>query len=448
MKPTKPIERLFQENLKDFQASPSPKLWDSIEAQLYHKHQRKRVLPLWWQVASVAAILVLFASIGLFYYNTSGSKSSANAFTFNKRSYSTPLEISVPTYRFSSVHEELTLFENSIASRFDYEIKTEQQDNTQINPRSTIRMAQTPVTPINRLANPQISESDITPQSALLFGNEAITSNQQPRKPLKKSIFNDIEEEASFDFDTETTTAKSWIIQPNIAPVFMSSLSGGNPIESGLQGETSSNPNMSYGLNVAFAINKRIKIRTGVNQVAMGYNTQDVVLSTTSGALRGEAGYPKNPVVEQVRLISASEVARKPVNMATSFSRLNTINYSSVGSVSHELGFLEIPLEVEYAIINRKLGIHLLGGASTYLVNDNEVFFLADGSSSSLGASENLNNFSFSANFGLGMDYKFSKRFSFNFEPKFLYQINTFQDNGSGFQPYFFGIYSGIQFKF
>ena len=448
MKPTKPIERLFQENLKDFQASPSPKLWDSIEAQLYNHHQRKRVLPLWWQVASVAAILALFVSIGLFYYNTSVSKNSANTFTFNKRSYTTPLEINVPTYRFSSVHDDLTSLENSIASRFDYEIKAEQRDNIQTNARPTIRMVQTPVAPINPLANPQIFESNITPESVLLLGNRTIASEQQHGNSLKKSIFDDVKDETPFDFDKETKTISSWTIQPNVAPVFMSSLSGGNPIESGLQGETSSNPNMSFGLNIAYAINKRIKVRTGINQVAMGYNTQDVVLSTTSPALRGETGYFKNAGIEQVRLLSASEVARRPVTMTASYSRLNTVNYSSVGSVNHELGFLEIPLEVEYAIINRKLGIHLLGGASTYLVNNNEVFFLADGSSSSLGESENLNNFSFSANFGLGMDYKFSKRFSFNFEPKFLYQINTFQDNGSGFQPYFFGIYSGIQFKF
>jgi hypothetical protein len=47
MKSSKPIERLFQEGLKDFQASPSQKVWDGIEEKLTDKKDRRRFIPFW-----------------------------------------------------------------------------------------------------------------------------------------------------------------------------------------------------------------------------------------------------------------------------------------------------------------------------------------------------------------------------------------------------------------
>lgn len=456
MKTSKSIERLFQEGLKDFEASPSPKVWNGIEAKLAGRKQPKRISPFWWQVASVAAILLIFSSIGAFYYNSSVYKPSI---TFKKppkiKSTSNSLVVIPAQYRFSSVNKNLSLLENSIKSdlAFNFEASSSSLNFEQASlpvqdlqaDSAAARIADRSFSTVNLLIGSSINSFSNSPMASTLFEPDKESLNN------KKSLFDAIQEDDLLAIEEDKGVDKPWAIQPNLAPVFMNSFNGGNPIEPSLQGKTSSNPNVSYGVNIAYAINKKIKIRAGVNQVAMGYNTQDVVLSVTSSSFRAEASGNLNlegNLVGDFTLVSANNNSNTQAGTQANSFGMTPSKLNSVGVINHELGFVEVPLEVEYALIDKKLGVHVLGGASTYLLSNNEVFFDVNGRSSSIGEAGNLNTFSFSANLGVGMDYNFSERVSFNLEPKFMYQINTFQSNTTNFQPYFFGIYSGIKFKF
>jgi hypothetical protein len=458
MKSSKPIERLFQEGLKDFQASPSQKVWDGIEEKLTDKKNRRRFIPFWWQVASVAAILLIFSSIGAYYNSSLGTTPSITSKENSSiRSTSNSLEVIPTRYRFSSVNENISTFEKSIENRLAFQItepqkKTISTSQTKFWPSGSVentRLAQSSplsVNQLNTLSVKAFSENRLAP--TLIDDKAEDNSILDDKVNKKKSLFDAIEEDNLLAIENDNSVDRPWEVKPNVAPVFMNSLNGGNPIEPSLQGKTSSNANVSFGVNVAYAINKKVKIRTGVNQVAMGYNTQDVILSATSSSFRSESSgnlNVKNDLIGDVALISASN--RSGLN--ESMGEINSpSNLSPVGAINHELGFVEVPLEVEYALIDKRIGVHVLGGASTYLLNNNEIFFEDNGRSSSIGEADNLNSFSFSANLGVGMDYNFSETVSFNLEPKFMYQINTFQNNTSNFQPYFFGIYSGIKFKF
>ncbi|MFO7745641.1 MAG: outer membrane beta-barrel protein [Psychroflexus sp.] len=456
MKSSKSIERLFQEGLKDFQASPSHKVWDGIEEKLSGKKKRRRYVPFWLQVASVAAVLLIFSSIGAFYFHSFETKSQVSS-KENSKIRKTPnsLEVIPAQYRFSSINNNLSTFENSIENSFAFQIletKTVNQTTSlRQAPDSFInnKLAERSFLTVNQLKSSEINHISNSLMASTLLENESkdnlfFYDNTEE----KESLFDILEVHNVLAVEDDESIDKPWEVKPNVAPVFMNSLNGGNPIEPSLQGKTASSPNVSYGVNVAYSINKKIKIRTGVNQVAMGYNTQDVILTTTlTPFAANNSSYIKNNFIGEVSLISAVN-DRTPISESTNSLRVQAMEYSPVGSINHELGFLEVPLEVEYSIINKKLGIHLLGGASTFLLNNNEIFFEENGRSSSIGEAENLNNLSFSANFGLGMDYNFSETLSFNLEPKFMYQINTFQNTNSSFQPYFFGIYSGIKIKF
>ena len=63
MSEKKNIERLVQEKFKDFEAIPEPKVWDNIEDALKKKRKR-RVIPLWWRLSGVAAILLIGFMVG------------------------------------------------------------------------------------------------------------------------------------------------------------------------------------------------------------------------------------------------------------------------------------------------------------------------------------------------------------------------------------------------
>ena len=53
----KKIDLLFQEKLKNLEATPNKKVWNSIASQL--KKKKRRILPIWWYSGGVAAMLVL-----------------------------------------------------------------------------------------------------------------------------------------------------------------------------------------------------------------------------------------------------------------------------------------------------------------------------------------------------------------------------------------------------
>jgi hypothetical protein len=65
-----------------------------------------------------------------------------------------------------------------------------------------------------------------------------------------------------------------------------------------------------------------------------------------------------------------------------------------------------------------------------------------------LGEANNLTSVSFSTNVGLGFDYKLSKKFKFNIEPMFKYQLNPYTDSSINFKPYYLGVYTGLSYKF
>ena len=63
MKDKRNIDELFKSHLRDYKATPSPEVWERIEAQLKKKKDRK-VIPLWWKVGGVAALLALLLTVG------------------------------------------------------------------------------------------------------------------------------------------------------------------------------------------------------------------------------------------------------------------------------------------------------------------------------------------------------------------------------------------------
>ena len=67
MRDYKNIDRIFQEKLKDLEVFPPNQSWNSIQKRLAPVSQKKR-LPIWFKFASIAALFILFFSIGTIYF--------------------------------------------------------------------------------------------------------------------------------------------------------------------------------------------------------------------------------------------------------------------------------------------------------------------------------------------------------------------------------------------
>ena len=150
-------------------------------------------------------------------------------------------------------------------------------------------------------------------------------------------------------------------------------------------------------------------------------------------------------------------VALKDESQGISFISVEGFNFAQIpsvlsnqiiGSIDQKLGFIEVPLEMEYELSDKKLGLRVLGGFSALFLNENEVYSSLNGATNLIGSATNINKTSFSANLGVGLDFKLSEKFKLNLEPTFKYQLNTFNNTSGNFKPYFIGIYSGLSLKF
>ena len=60
MKDKKNIERIFQETFKDFEETPREQVWENIQSRLENKKRDRKIIPIWFWYAGVAALLLLF----------------------------------------------------------------------------------------------------------------------------------------------------------------------------------------------------------------------------------------------------------------------------------------------------------------------------------------------------------------------------------------------------
>jgi hypothetical protein len=112
------------------------------------------------------------------------------------------------------------------------------------------------------------------------------------------------------------------------------------------------------------------------------------------------------------------------------------------------MGYYEVPLEVSYAVLDKKFGINVIGGVSTLFLSQNKISLVSSETNVKLGEAKNLNQVHFSTNVGLGFKYQIIKSFQINVEPMVKYQLNTFSNNSGDFKPLFIGLYSGISYSF
>lgn len=265
--------------------------------------------------------------------------------------------------------------------------------------------------------------------------------------PEEHTIENAIAENSkTIDEEGKEDERNRWSIAPNVAPVYFSSLGKGSSLDKQFNDNSkSSDINMSYGIAGSYAISKKLKIRAGVNRVNLNQVTADVFAYTgAETAARGADAEFANISFKD----GTSHVSLMSSKMMDRGSAPELFNAKIAGNIEQKFGFIEVPVELEYRLLDKRFGVNVISGFSTLILSDNEIYADVNGSTTLIGEANNINSTSFSANFGLGMDYNFSNQWQINLEPTFKYQINTFNNTTGDFKPFFIGVYTGLSFKF
>ncbi len=507
----KHIDRLFQENFKDFEVKPDDAVWKNIEAKL-NKKKKRRVVPIWWRYAGVAALLLLMLTIGSIYINnndgnnvpqvvdtenTDNEKSNEklqqrqdlkkdnSSVIANTKEDNSVSDKTSDTSKEDIVKDQLAEVPSSNTIASSKEEKTKNNKKT-INGKNasmnnnpskgafTTTSVEQVAENLNTTSKEKPSETDKigVPEKANLSKTDIADNNI--KKEISNSLKDGISKTDVADNNTKEDTKtiedavkenenllkaedvkvayNKWSVAPNAAPVYFNTLGKGSSIAEQFNSNSKSGEvNMSYGINASYAITNRLTVRSGINRVNLGYNTNDVVAfnsvnasasPSTLAALSGSVSQntPENMLAagEDVTIMSAATFKSSNIDVLK----------ATTTSINQSFGFIEVPLELQYALSTKRFGVNVIGGFSSLFLNDYEAFSVIEGERTSVQNNENVNNTSYSANFGLGLNYKISDKINLNLEPMFKYQINMFKNTSGDFQPFFVGVYTGFGIKF
>ncbi|WP_456376475.1 outer membrane beta-barrel protein [Lutibacter sp.] len=398
MRDLKNIDRLFQENLKDFEASPPKKSWSAIEKQLAIPSKKRRI-PIWVKISSIAALFALLFSVGTIYFLPSSSLTKNIL----------PKKTNTPE----------VLKESNINTKKSIVTKPTTKNKT--NPNLKLELE---------------SSSGFANLNTIIEENDENSSEESTlnKKVLNRYYLADAVNLPLKNTTTNKVSTKDFLngkltVATIFAPIYINSFGNGSGVDSQFkENPTSGNSSYSYGIKVAYKLNNKFSVQSGVNLINLGYTTGDIYV-TPGVSIVGFSNLSNSPT------LSKSETITSKGN-------------NNSGNLNQVFGYVEIPVEIKYNVVNGKLGVNLIGGFSTLLLNKDEVFIETSNLSQSLGASNNLRSVNFSGNIGLDVDYSIHKNLFINISPMFKVQTNTFSKNSGSIQPYYLGIYTGLNYKF
>ncbi|MBL4629648.1 MAG: outer membrane beta-barrel protein, partial [Paraglaciecola sp.] len=209
----------------------------------------------------------------------------------------------------------------------------------------------------------------------------------------------------------------------------------------------SGNVNLSYGVFVSYEVTSRLSIRSGLHKVNYGYNTNEISFSSSF------EDNPNRSLIENIDYaINAENIIlesnTKSIPSIDKFSDATTEVPTKNGRMVQQFGYLEVPIELNYALVNKRFGVNIIGGLSSLFLIDNSITLDSKGLTLNLGEAKNINTLNFSTNIGLGLNYKVTPKLQLKVEPIFKYQLDTFSDTSGNFKPFSIGVYSGFSFKF
>ena len=331
----------------------------------------------------------------------------------------------------SNLVEEKTLFKDKVVDVIQPNQKTKNTTENTIDYTTEIQK--------NGISkNALVSTNEINKDSTITT-TEALAEVNVLEQLLKEK------EAGENAVEKEKEKRDKWVISSNAAPVYFNSISDGSPIDEQFSNnEKSYATSLSYGVGLQYNLNKKISIRSGINAININYNTNNVYYSSTLNQINAiSLNIDQNVNAENLVLRNAPSADASILS-----ADVENMSEATQASLNQEMGYIEIPLEMTYKILDKKIGIEVIGGMSTLVLNKNNISLVSNGSEMVIGEANNLNNIHFSSNVGLGFNYNFLKSFQFNFQPVFKYQINTFNSNSGNFKPYIVGLYSGISFSF
>lgn len=259
--------------------------------------------------------------------------------------------------------------------------------------------------------------------------------------------------------DGKTKGKERWKVGAMVSPTYLSSsIKTANQVLAQIEDNENAVLSYSGGFSVSYRMSGRLSVQTGLYYSSLGRDVQGVnsytgyepYASAKSGTVFGvrTSSGTVNSKNNNVYLSDASGNRIDGFYSGDNFDPLKSGLIPFGDRVRQSFEFLEIPLILKYKLIDGTMSFNVLGGMSYNFLVGNRAWAMSDeGSKVALGATEGVENLLLSSSLGMSMEYNIGKNVSLNLEPQLRYFLNTGGDLGSG-NPYTFGVFSGMHFKF
>ena len=433
------IDLLFRNGLKDFEVLPPPDVWDGIHPAVKIKSRPIILL-------RVAAVVTVLLALGFLTYRWSREVPGRNAesvMAFNIPVTSPVITVPLDKPSYLPV-SKLNKVNNSSSVLIE-------SDN-----QAAIQNEIVPADSPDQILNIQDIKYLAITRNETINGKFLTPSNTSKGNSIKIK-YPDLQ---YFQENIPTKPKNRWSIAAMASPTYYSSFGSGSD-ELSKQLAAAEQPIVSYSGGVAFSykISKRVTIQSGLYYSSLGQKVDGInsfsgfrpydntkgdhnfEVPTTTGTV-----YTSNPDV-----FLSSDATNRIVTAYSSdvFDPKKASLQPVSSSLSQNLSYLELPVILRYKIVDKTIGINLIGGLSYNMLVHNTVYTTVDGNKYPIGDTKGLNPLTLSSSLGMGMEYNFSDKLSLNFEPTFRYYLNPFSiTTGSFIHPYSFGIFSGVSYKF
>ncbi|HEX7494964.1 MAG TPA: outer membrane beta-barrel protein [Bacteroidales bacterium] len=433
------IDLLFRNGLKDYEVLPPPGVWDNIYPVIKIKSRPIILL-------RVAAAITVLCTVSFLTYKWSREMSNStpdSVIAFNIKTSSPIVSNPVDNRQFVPAKEY-----SQIRNSSDISIETTNSGNAfqEFKPAALSQ---------------QILFTRKTKNLSII--NSGTTRGPLLTAPGLSGDSMDNVKYADLQYSPENTDVKlqnRWSIAAMASPTYYSSFNSGSDALS-KQLSATEQPLVSYSGGVAFSykISKRFSIQSGLYYSSLGQKVDGINSYsgfTPYGNAKGDHNFEvlttsgtvqtSNPDV----FLSATGSERIVTDYTRDVFDPNKANLQPVNSsIDQNFGYLELPVVVKYKIIDKTIGINVMGGLSYNLLVHNSVYTTVDGTRYPVGDTKGLNSLTLSSSLGMGMEYNISGKLSLNLQPTFRYYLNPISSTtGSFIHPYSFGIFSGLSYTF
>ena len=435
------IDVVFRNGLSNYEEKPEIDLWDDISKSI---SAERRVSPIFWRVAATVASFALIGALSFRLGVKSANKIAIDS--IQQSPAETEMVVIEPESALLAVVEDNKNAKNVVP---------ETKEATKVIVVTNVKEEVTPSTEDVSEPSPVIYET-----KHIVLNNDLNLDDKTLSLPVQKTYTLEEINQLAYQMELENSSdnnskEKRWSIAALASPTYYSSNTSGSSVVSNSSGEEAV---MSYrgGVSFAYKVSDKISVQSGVYYSSMGRRINDVVAYSGFVGHHGAKGEP-------VFVVSTSEGSINiddDIYVMADDDRISSIytvdNFDPQkahlplmgNSLRQSFRYLEIPFALKYKIYDKGIALNIIGGLSSNVLIGNKVFVGNGLNRENVGTTADMNNFILSSTVGMGVEYNISKNMAINLEPTLHYYLTPLNQSASRINPYMFGLFSGLSYKF